>query len=1446
MFLQKVLSLISSKLQRNLFQRQKKNNKRMASWFAVTVLLMLSYQNCAHTETSVLKEEKNNNTSNLDLTGPNLGISWRHCLGFSSPDEESTFVSPCCQSFPSLSTRHEDTSMALAADTSCSKVRETVNVCLLNEACETGQENPVLKQVQMLLEQSKALNSTILPAFLKKLRTLTVDFSKEVTGSPPTIEAIVMILNNVAASALLINKDYMEDILFTTDVLTREEAKMSWIFLNRNINMNNRTHKIYPTNKGIHIASTLLLSLQGVFLLIFGVLPDKKVKQTLVRRWERRMFRARIGYSYKIEMEERAQLEPALPNPAQPDPALCEKSAGNHSCHAYESLHTPQNTRMTFTKAASFAVVFLFLCYNLQNREYWQSVISIFEDQLNSFTHRQNVRERREASVLPKEFTFEVTIGFSDINTLQEFLKSLNLSLTNSSSEITSSENTTECTSTETKYQCTCQKNYAWSYNACVSYGTCDGSTTGDTCGCIKGRPKNEYCQLNLTSTALPNTTAMTTASTTVITTESMTTRTAASTIEPTTKKDPSPTQSPEQRILTFTMDLDFKDSFNDKNSKEYKDVSGAIQKKCGEVTPPCSFIDLKFRSGSTIADYTISAPSITPELVSDIKAGVFSDLSATYPVIFDSDTSINAEVFALKKVTVNCATPPPGLGFDSNLTPEWTLNGKKVQNGLLYSIGDKRLTVSGFTEVGNVNVECRQKSGILKTFRQKGVIVVKETPRITVNPVQRLLQCGVPMPLKCSVQEPYKVKFTEFGVSPAKEVTYTYQVPDNCESSDKKIICQLDSDSTINEAITLKFTTQEFLCKGDPVFGDGLFGSVAKVPCDPDKVGEITAECMENKTFGNIQENCVLKAVQDLLDQSGGLNNENLPQFLDKLKGVALNSSKDISSSSATISAIVTILGNVASKPLFFNQTLMENVLLTTDVLTGDDAKGSWQFINNNDFQNRNDSNSIVSSNSSLLLESLENISSIVQGDSFSIVTPLILFNKTVFTDSFSEDFNSSVAVDLQVPGKTPLTVITFSSLNNVLPSRYLNESDSSKTINAKIVLIRTNVKVDNISLTFDVVNDTLGDPVCAFWNFSRFDGFGGWDDEGCFFVSDENNTVRCRCNHLTSFSVLMSPSTPKDPALDFITYAGVTISIVSLIICLIIEAIVWREVMKNGTSLLRHVCIVNVALSLLIANIWFIIMAFAVETGGDNGPLCTAVTFFNHFFYLAMFFWMLDSALLLLVRTMSVFGGGLSDMALLGLGFALGYGAPLIIASITIASTAGPKEYIQGCWLNWDDSRALLAFVIPALAIVLINFIILIIVLYKIFRSRSQSAQAGDKHILFVIAKSVAVLTPLFGLTWCLGIGLLVRPDSRGIHYSFAFFNSLQGFFILVFGTLLDKKVRSDLAKTSKSIFSGTRSTSGGSSSTGIFRNWRARRGAVNGYHISASDSNNSSGNT
>lgn len=426
-----------------------------------------------------------------------------------------------------------------------------------------------------------------------------------------------------------------------------------------------------------------------------------------------------------------------------------------------------------------------------------------------------------------------------------------------------------------------------------------------------------------------------------------------------------------------------------------------------------------------------------------------------------------------------------------------------------------------------------------------------------------------------------------------------------------------------------------------------------------------------------------------------------------------------------------------------------------------------------------------IPKSVSSNLIKSLETLTSSLSNESFNIHTPLIILNKTRFSNTFTADFNSSVQLEIPTSGSETksLTVLTFESMDIVLPPR--DKVNSSVTvINGKVVLIQSDGNIKNVSLAFGVQNDTLSNPQCVFWNFTLFDNLGGWDSEGCELIQFVNGTVTCNCNHLTSFSILMSPFTPNNPILDYITFIGVGISMASLLICIIIEAIIWDKISRNNTSYLRHVSIVNIAVSLLIANIWFIIGAAISDAEQPNIPACVAATFFIHLFYLALFFWMLASALLLLYRTVSVFDDGLSKQAMLAIGFCLGYGAPIIIAVITIAVTAPSDHYIRGgavCWLNWDQSKALLAFVIPALLIVVINLVILLVVLYKILRRRNVGdAQAEDRHVLVVIARALAVLTPFFGLTWGLGIGIMVSPYNEGIHIAFAFFNSLQ---VLIF---------------------------------------------------------------
>ncbi|XP_031155849.2 adhesion G-protein coupled receptor F1 [Sander lucioperca] len=648
-----------------------------------------------------------------------------------------------------------------------------------------------------------------------------------------------------------------------------------------------------------------------------------------------------------------------------------------------------------------------------------------------------------------------------------------------------------------------------------------------------------------------------------------------------------------------------------------------------------------------------------------------------------------------------------------------------------------------------------------------------------------------------------------------------------------------------------------------DTQYGTGRVGDTSIVRCNPGQVGSRTFVCQQTGWMLS-EDTCIVTAIQELFVVSTNLNKEEVPDFVGNLSSTVTKERDKIATSSATISAIVDILNNIASVSTGdVTATVMENVLETVDVIIGSESRQSWTFLNANR----------TSSASSALLSSMESLSDRLVGE-IAFETPRILLNRTItFNNSFTANLNNSIFIKVpNINNNVFFTTITFSTLDNVMPARNSsfdairfnttsNYTVTDNAINAAVVLVKTKATVKNVNLSFNKLNSSLLlNAQCVFWNFTLFNNLGAWDDEGCTFVSDINNIVTCSCNHLTSFSILMATDIPPElrEALDIITYFGVGISMASLVICLIIEGYVWKDVTRNSTSFMRHVSIINTALSLLIADICFIIGASIAKNplenpGGDyNVPVgpCSTATFFMHFFYLALFFWMLVSGLLLFYRTVMVFSH-MSKSIMLAIGFLLGYGCPLIIAVITVAVTAPGNGYIRAdnaCWLNWIQTHALLALVIPALTIVFINIIIVIVVLFKMLRRGvGDATQRDEKQTLVVIVRCLAILTPLFGLTWALGVGTMISSTNKGIHIAFAFFNSLQGFFILVFGTLFDSKIRSILSRKVPTPSTGsntTRSTSGGISSlSGL--NWINRlRGRRYIYRVSEAANSSSTG--
>ncbi|XP_033982934.1 adhesion G-protein coupled receptor F1-like isoform X2 [Trematomus bernacchii] len=765
---------------------------------------------------------------------------------------------------------------------------------------------------------------------------------------------------------------------------------------------------------------------------------------------------------------------------------------------------------------------------------------------------------------------------------------------------------------------------------------------------------------------------------------------------------------------------------------------------------------------------------------------------------------------------------------------------------------------------------------GDVLQFRQKRNVIgddIQEAP-IIVSKRQINIECleGQTVPLKCCVQSPFKVKWFRDSLAPIGSLALDAGVTENGTSFCRKYEYTLGAcgtptsltftckvvDFDYRRVTTLSISEERFTCT-EGVYGNGREGEQSSIECPPGQVGENIAKC-DNGTWILVQDTCVIKVIKDLLVSSEALQVEDVPDFVGNLSKV-VKDIKNVTKEPNTISTIVEILGNIADVTLEVNKPVIKSVLQTVDDIIGDDSRESWTALNANKSNNA----------SSHLLGSMELLSHKIVG-TFTFETAAILLNRSTFGDSFSANLNSNVVLNISNTGfsNVSITTITFFTLNNVMPVRNYsfntslfntNNTDPVNALNAAVVLIKVNETIRNVTLSYTKLNTTLTqDPQCVFWNFKLFDNRGAWDSDGCEFVSDINDTVTCRCDHLTSFSILMSTGIPKEfkELLDLITYVGVGISLASLVICLIIEGYVWKAITKNSTAFMRHVSIINAALSLLIADICFIIGAYIADNPAENPenknfnvPVesCSTATFFMHLFYLAVFFWMLVSGLLLFYRTVMVFSH-MSKSVMLAIGFLLGYGCPLIIAVVTVAVTAPGEGYIrnkEACWLNWEQTRALLAFVIPALSIVCINIIIVIVVLFKMLRRGvGDAGQKEERHTLVVILRCVAILTPLFGLTWSLGVGTMLDSTNRGLHIVFALFNSLQGFFILVFGTLFDSKIRSILARKSPTTSTGsntTRSTCGGISSTGL--NWFHRlRGRRNVYRVAEAANSGSAG--
>ncbi|CAG2251522.1 unnamed protein product [Mytilus edulis] len=304
---------------------------------------------------------------------------------------------------------------------------------------------------------------------------------------------------------------------------------------------------------------------------------------------------------------------------------------------------------------------------------------------------------------------------------------------------------------------------------------------------------------------------------------------------------------------------------------------------------------------------------------------------------------------------------------------------------------------------------------------------------------------------------------------------------------------------------------------------------------------------------------------------------------------------------------------------------------------------------------------------------------------------------------------------------------------------------------------------------------------PVCGFWDFNASNTVNGaWSSFGSLVAESGDSYTLCKYNHTTNFAILMSPGRTPSPhnfPLSMISAIGCGVSILFLVVTIVIHIVLWRYVRNDRTKALMNLCV-----ALVLSYVIFL----AGITRTENKDACTAIAVALHYMFLTDFAMMLAEGILIVRMVIIVF----PTKSIVNWLLPACWVVPGIIVGISAGVTKltgyGNRNF---CWLTLE-SNLIWAFIGPALLVILINFVIIIITVYKMMTTKGLAKKTLEEKSRIGL-KSICVILPLFGVTWVLG-AFSVNEDLVMFQYLFAIFNSLQGLFICLFHCFLNKQVR------------------------------------------------------
>ncbi|XP_058494748.1 adhesion G-protein coupled receptor D2 isoform X2 [Solea solea] len=401
--------------------------------------------------------------------------------------------------------------------------------------------------------------------------------------------------------------------------------------------------------------------------------------------------------------------------------------------------------------------------------------------------------------------------------------------------------------------------------------------------------------------------------------------------------------------------------------------------------------------------------------------------------------------------------------------------------------------------------------------------------------------------------------------------------------------------------------------------------------------------------------------------------------------------------------------------------------------------------------------------------------------------------YEEVVFIHTHYSDLNLSYLSPTESGTQEP-PVSQPDSGESILPG-HLSSAVISATIRDPLNRQNIPAAVQYTLSTSDVVENSKrlsnSKRVCVFWNFSLMPNRTNcWSNVGCRVTHADSGVTSCLCNHTTNFAVLMNYLEPKwspeeELILTKLTFIGSGASLCALVVTLMLFTVL--DIPKSDRTSIHK----NLFIALICAQVILLCSSSAIH----NKVACTLVAALLHLFFMAAFSWMLVEGLLLWSKVVAV---NLSEDQHMKYYYLIGWGLPVLIVTITLASASGKYSADGYCWLSVQNG-VIWGFAGPVIFIIMVNIMILsrvVLISISTARRRSIMLAMGTSPVeqayeqIRAAVKAVLVLLPILGLTWLCGV---LVPFSIVMAYIFILLNSLQGLFIFLIYGVYNTEVRS-----------------------------------------------------